>query len=175
MSAPALPSPAFALAEVVILGPDVVAVRPARPGDRDAVRGFLAGLSLDSAYRRFFTGIGAPSSTLVRHFVEVDTGRRRVLVALAGDVVVGLVDTARVDDATLELGVVVADGWQRRGLGPRLCAAALERAVADGCTHMRAHSLVDNSRVARMIRRQWPGAEPVPDEDGLVWTVPLRT
>ena len=34
-------------------------LRDARPGDAAAVRDFLSGLSLDSAYRRFFTGIGS--------------------------------------------------------------------------------------------------------------------
>ena len=35
-----------------------VRLREARPGDAAAVRAFLAGLTPDSAYRRFFTGIG---------------------------------------------------------------------------------------------------------------------
>ena len=44
-------------------------LRPVTPADRAAVRCFLGGLSLESAYRRFFTGIGSPSSALVRHLV----------------------------------------------------------------------------------------------------------
>lgn len=116
---------------------------------------------------------GAPSSTLVRHFVEVEPGRRTVLAAVAAGRIVGLADTARTDERTVELGVVVADRWQRRGLGPRLIAAALEPARAGGCTTLRAHSLPENARVARMIRRRWPGTDPVSDEDGLLWTVPL--
>jgi acetyltransferase len=156
-----------------------------RPEDREAVRAFLAGLSLDSAYRRFFTGIGSPSSTLVRRLVEVDHDRRSALLAVAGGEragreisggeVVGLADTAVLaDGVTVELGVVIADAWQRRGLGPRLVAAALAPAVARGCTTLRAHTLPDNARVARLLHRRWPGADPAWDGDCLVWTLPLR-
>jgi GNAT superfamily N-acetyltransferase len=150
-----------------------VEMRPVTPADHSAVRAFLAGLSLSSAYRRFFTGIGSPSSTLVRRLVEVDHDRRSALLALAGGEVVGLADTAIVDAATVELGVVIADRWQRRGLGPRLIAAALEPAIARGCTTLLAHTLPDNTRVARLVRRRWPGADPSWDGDCLVWTLPL--
>lgn len=151
-----------------------VALRPVCPADREPVRRFLAGLTLDSAYRRFFTGIGSPSSTLVRRLVEVDGDRRSALLAVAGDEVVGLADTALdADRRTVEIGVVVADGWQRRGLGPWLAAAAVAPAVARGATSLRVHSLPDNSRVDRLLLRRWPGAAPRRDGDALVWELPL--
>ena len=105
-------------------------VRPVTPDDSAAVRDFLAGLSLDSAYRRFFTGLGSPSSTLVRHLVDVDHDRREAILAVLDGEVVGLADCTRLaDGVTVELGVVVADRWQRRGLGPRLARTVLELAV----------------------------------------------
>ena len=161
------PVPAAAAAAGVLL-------RPACPADREPVGRFLAGLTLDSAYRRFFTGIGSPSSTLVRRLVEVDQDRRTALLAVIGDEVVGLADTALdADGRTVELGVVVADRWQRQGIGPWLCAAALAPAVARGATSLRVHSLPDNSRVARLLRRRWPAAAPRRDDDALLWELPL--
>ena len=151
-----------------------VGFRRVEPADLEAVRAFLAGLSLDSAYRRFFTGIGSPSSTLVRRLVEVDHQRRSAVLALAGGEVIGLADTAVLaDGVTVELGVVVADAWQRKGIGPRLVAAALAPAAARGCTTLLVYTLPDNARVARMLRRRWPGAGPARDGDCLVWTLPL--
>jgi len=153
---------------------ELVEVRAARADDREAVRAFLAGLSLDSAYRRFFTGIGSPSPTLVGRLVEVDHDRRETVLGLVGHEVVGLADCARLaDGCTVELGVVIADAWQRLGLGPRLSRAVLDLAVARDATVLRVHALADNARVARMLRRQWPDHAPTREDATLVWDLPL--
>jgi len=153
-----------------------VLLRDARPDDCAAVRDFLSGLSLDSAYRRFFTGIGSPpSGGLVRWLVEADPDRRTVVLAVAGDEVVGLADTTLVDDGhAVELGVVLADRWQRRGLGWQLCAAALVPALNRGVPVLRAHTLPDNSRVAKILRRRWPDGAPTFADGTLIWELPLR-
>ena len=149
-------------------------VRTVTPADRAAVHGFLAGLSLDSAYRRFFTGLGSPSSKLVGHLVEVDHDRREAVLAGWGDQVVGLADCTRLDDGvTVELGVVVADRWQRRGLGPRLARTVLELAIARGARTVRMHALAGNDRVARLVRRRWPDAVPARDGTVLAWELAL--
>jgi ribosomal protein S18 acetylase RimI-like enzyme len=151
-------------------------LRPIGPDESEAVRAFLGGLSLDSAYRRFFTGIGSPpTAALVRRLIEVDSGRRTVVLAVVGSAVVGLADTTLVDDGrAVELGVVVADRWQRRGLGWPLCAAALRPALDRGVPTLRAHTLPDNARVARMLRRRWPEAAPRYEDGTLIWELPLR-
>jgi RimJ/RimL family protein N-acetyltransferase len=153
-----------------------VLLREARPADCAAVREFLSGLSLDSAYRRFFTGIGSPpSGALVRRLVEADPDRRTVVLAIAGAEVVGVADTTLVDNGrAVELGVVLADRWQRRGLGWQLCAAALVPALIRGVPVLRAHTLPDNARVAKMLRRRWPDGTPRFADGTLVWELPLR-
>jgi hypothetical protein len=153
-----------------------VLLRDARPEDCAAVRDFLSGLSLDSAYRRFFTGIGSPpSGALVRRLVEADQDRRTVVLAIAGAEVVGVADTTVIDDGrAVELGVVLADRWQRRGLGWQLCAAALVPALFRGVPVLRAHTLPDNARVAKILRRRWPDGAPRFADGTLVWELPLR-
>jgi acetyltransferase len=149
-------------------------IRTVTPADRAAVHGFLAGLSLDSAYRRFFAGLGSPSAALVRQLVEVDHDRREAVVAGWDEEVVGLADCTRLDDGvTVELGVVVADRWQRRGLGPRLARTVLELAIARGARMLRVHALADNDRVARLVRRSWPDAVPGRDGTVLAWDLAL--
>jgi RimJ/RimL family protein N-acetyltransferase len=153
-----------------------VVLREVAPGDLAAVRDFLAGLSLDSAYRRFFTGIGSPpTAALVRRLVDADPERRSVVLAVAGAEVIGVADTTLVDGGrAVELGVVVADRWQRRGLGWPLCAAALTPALTRGVPVLRAHTLPDNARVARLLRRHWPDGSPRFDDGTLIWELPLR-
>ena len=153
-----------------------VVLREVGTADHAPVREFLAGLSLDSAYRRFFTGIGSPpTAALVRRLVDADPGRRAVVLATAGAEVVGVADTTLVDGGrAVELGVVVADRWQRRGLGWPLCAAALAPALARGIPVLRARTLPDNARVGKILRRRWPEGAPRFDDGTLIWELPLR-
>ena len=150
-------------------------IRTVTPADSAAVRGFLAGLSLDSAYRRFFAGIGSPSSAMVRQLVEVDHDRREVVLAVRdGGEVIGLADCTLLPDGdTVEIGVVVADRWQRRRLGPRLARTVLDLAMARGARFVRMHALVANDRVSRLVRRTWPDGVPTRDGAVLVWQLPL--
>jgi GNAT superfamily N-acetyltransferase len=96
------------------------------------------------------------------------------VLALLGGEVIGIADTARhADGCTVELGLVVTDAWQRHGLGPWLAGRALDLAVARGATTLLVTALADNGRVARMVRRRWPGYAAVIDSGTLVWRLPL--
>ena len=150
-----------------------VHLRPAGAADSPAVRAFLCGLSLDSAYRRFFTGLGSVPDSLVRRLLATGA-TRTVVLAVAGGEIVGVADTTVVDGgAAVELGIVVADSWQRRGLGWPLADAALAPARAGGISTLRAHTLPDNARVARMLRRRWPAARSRFEDGTLIWDIGL--
>jgi acetyltransferase len=168
------PLPA-ALVDAPAAGPAAV-IRPACRLDVGAVREFLRGLSTESSYRRFFTGLGRIPDGFVRRLMDIDHDRREALVVVAGDgAVVALADytvlTGRPD--TAEFGVVVADGWQRHGLGPRLLEELMAIARSRGISRMRAHSLADNARVARLLRRRWPEAKPEREDTLLIWDLTL--
>jgi acetyltransferase len=150
-------------------------LRPACHTDVDGVRQFLDGLSLESSYRRFFTGLGRIPNEFVRRLVDVDHDRREALVAVAGHTVVALADYAVLAGSldTVEVGVVVADRWQRRGLGPRLVEELMATARGRGLTRLRAHTLAENARVARLLRRRWPNAQPTREDTLLIWDLPI--
>lgn len=148
-------------------------LRPATPADFPAVRTFLGGLSLDSAYRRFFTGLGSVPDSLVRRLLATGT-TRTVILAVAGCAIVGLADTTVVEGgAAVELGIVVADSWQGRSLGRPLTDAALAPARRSGIRTLRAHTLPDNARAARILRRRWPAARSRFEDGTLVWDIDL--
>jgi GNAT superfamily N-acetyltransferase len=154
----------------------VPVIRPAANADLEPVRRFLAGLSTDSAYRRFFSGLGTPSPRTVRRLVHAERGHSEAVVADLDGEVVGLANAGRPQDEPVraEFGVVVADRWQRRGLGPRLVQAVLWMAVVEGgATGFRAHTLAENGPAIRLIRRTWPAARPTWDGNLLVWDLPL--
>jgi GNAT superfamily N-acetyltransferase len=161
--------PSIASDEIRIL------IRATCPADIECVRRFFTELSVESSYRRFFTGLGRIPERFVRQFVEVDHKQRAALVAVAGEQVIALADYALVGGtpSTAEIGVVVADRWQRLGLGQYLLGQLLSLAYDQGVRQLRAHALAENARVARLLRRRWPTARPVREDTLLLWHLPI--
>jgi acetyltransferase len=152
-----------------------VLMRPVCPTDTPGVRLLLAGLSAESSYRRFFTGLGRISDRLVSRLVDVDHDRRESLVAVVDATIVALADYAVLAACpdTIEIGVVVADAWQRRRIGPLLVGELLALAQRRGAARLRAHTLAENARIARLLRQRWPAARPEREDTLLVWDLPL--
>ena len=68
---------------------------------------------------------------------------------------------------TADVGVVVADAWQRRGVGALLMRALIARAQARGVTALAMDVLPGNRRVLAMILSHWPDAAVGHSPDGL--------
>jgi len=149
-------------------------IRSLRAGDLDRVRRFYRGLSTDSVYNRFFTG-GQPGDAELRRLFDADPGARDVLTALAGRDVIGLVEGAASMDVpgAVEIGLVVADAWQGHGIGWRLIRAIVPPAAARGASIIQAHTLAENRRMARLMRRLCPDARPQLDGSLHTWLVPI--
>jgi GNAT superfamily N-acetyltransferase len=150
-----------------------VGIRPATGADADALRAFLAGLSPSTQYLRFFTGLGSVSPGLVRDLIAV-TSCQHVLLAVIGSEVVGHAMATTNRAGLLELGVVVADGHQRRGIGNGMVRALLHHAVLAGARRLHLDVLCENRRVLDWIRRDLPDI--VFERDGytLIGHAPLR-
>jgi ribosomal protein S18 acetylase RimI-like enzyme len=84
------------------------------------------------------------------------------LVATRNGVIIGhamAVDTAGPPGAaTTEIGVMVADAWQGRGVGSGLVRALASRARARGATTLVMEVMAENQRVLAMIAGRWPDA-----------------
>jgi len=55
------------------------------------------------------------------------------------------------------MAIVVADEWQRQGIGTRLVAALAERARAEGITAFAVDVQGDNFGALRLLKRIGPG------------------
>lgn len=135
-----------------------VRVRQPSVTDAEAVHAFLAGLSPNAQYQRFFTGLGSVSPSLVRDLIAV-TPRQQVVLALLGPKVIGHAMATTNSAGMLELGVVVADGHRRQGVGNGMIRALLEQAVLAGANQLRLDVLCENQLVLDWIRRGLPGTE----------------
>lgn len=141
-------------------GRAAAAIRPAHPDDLAALRDFFAELSVQTRYLRFF-GPVTPSRALLRQLCGLaDT--IDAVVAVRSGVIVGhamAVDRTGPEGARVtDIGVVVADAWQGRGLGSALMRALVTGARARGVTLMEMDVLDGNRDVLDMITGHWPAA-----------------
>src|SRR6266700_7503757 len=154
------------------------AIRPVDPAQQAALSDFFAALSVESRYRRFFAPV-RPTDGLL----DLLSGRPAnvdAIVAVADGVIVGHAmaadlpericpDASRITD----VGVVVADAWQRRGVGAALMRALIARAQARGVTSLAMDVLPGNRRVLAMIAGHWPEAAIGRSADGVDIRIPL--
>lgn len=150
-----------------------VSLRPTRVDDDAGLTAMLSGLSVTSAYFRFLTGLGRPSARLVARLLHTDATHGGWL-AEVGDSLVGHVMWVLVDD-TVEIGAVVTDAWQRRGIGRWLVQSALAEAAVAGAGAARFDVHLDNRRVVAMLRRALPDALVTRDAEMLTFLAPMAS
>jgi RimJ/RimL family protein N-acetyltransferase len=133
----------------------VVRVRQIRPDDRAALARAYTRLSEESRYRRFFSASPELPGHLLRAATEVDHQNHEALVALPllSREIVGEGRFVRLLDCpdTAELGVMVADAWQGRGLGSALLTRLSARALEVGIAYFTAQVLAENRTMLAML------------------------
>lgn len=138
-----------------------VLLRPVNPIDLAAIDMFVRRLSAASRFQRFHGGLHHLSPRQLAGLVDVDHHRRETLVAVAGRRVVGL--GQYLPQATpvrsVELAVVVADRWQRQGIGRALLSALTRAAREEGCTSATALAQADNRPVLYLLHQLGRHAE----------------
>jgi GNAT superfamily N-acetyltransferase len=141
-------------------GRATAAIRAAHPEDLAALGDFFAGLSPRTRYLRFF-GPVTPGPALLRQLCGLP-GTVDAVVAVPGGIIVGhamAVDRTCPGGARVaDIGVVVTDAWQGRGLGSALMRALVTRAQARGVTLLEMDVLDGNRQVIDMITSHWPAA-----------------
>ncbi|HWT94191.1 MAG TPA: GNAT family N-acetyltransferase, partial [Solirubrobacteraceae bacterium] len=142
--------------DVVLRGGATVHVRPVGTGDAEALAGFLAGMSAESRYLRFFSG-GVDTKRVARRIVEdegafalvAEMGRGR---AGAECRVVGIGELAELGDGRAEVAFTIADDLHGQGLGTVLLAHLAQHARAHGIERLVAHVMRANTRMANVFR-----------------------
>jgi acetyltransferase len=138
----------------------VAAIRPARPSDLPALGEFFTALSVQARYLRFFSPI-TPGPPLLKLLCGGDATTDALLATRDG-VIIGHGMAADVsgpcDASTTDIGVVVADAWQHRGVGSALVRALITGAQVRGVTSVTMDVMHGNDRALAMIMGHWPAA-----------------
>lgn len=134
-------------------------LRMVRPSDKEAFVQGLSNLSERTRYQRFMAPKKGFTDAELTFLTETDgdshlaivAGRERPGAEPEG-VGVGRMVRLVGDPETAEIGIVVVDAWQRRGIGrlllERITAAAAER----GIRRIRAQVMADNNQVLGLLR-----------------------
>ena len=156
-------------------GRAAVAIRQARPEDLPALSDFFAGLSAHTRYLRFF-GPVRPGAALLRTLAGF-ADNIDALVAVRRGVIVGhAMAVDRVEPRgtrVTDIGMVVHDAWQGRGIGSALMRALVSGAQARGVSTLEMDVLDGNRQVLAMVTGHWPAARVDRNSDGLAIRVRL--
>ncbi len=108
---------------------DRVEIRPVRPSDAPLVAEFAEGLSDETWRLRFFRGRVAITEGMLDRATHVDYRNHLALIALAdARMIAGARYVAKEGDTACEFAIVIADDWQRRGLGRVMMRKLIEAA-----------------------------------------------
>ena len=126
-------------------------------GDGVLVERLFGRLSAESIYRRFFSPV-TDAEQFVRLVLRGDRHDRAAVAAVENGELVGVAQYSRRPGAAeADLAIMVADAWQRQGLGTRLVAALAERARSQGIDRFVVDVQGDNYGSQRLLRRVAPG------------------
>ena len=141
---------------------DRCGVRRAAAGDRPALERMLTRCTGQTRYRRFH---GPVKVFPERYLTEALSGSplHFALVAYLADdaaedspvvegTVVALASCRAVDEGVAELGILVEDEWQRRGVGSHLLREIVAYAAGTGLRALQAQVLADQPWIVGLLR-----------------------
>jgi acetyltransferase len=148
------PYPIELVGDVTLRDGAVLHLRPIRPEDAELERAFVAGLSDEARFFRFFYRLHELTPAMLARFTQIDYDRELALVAVhdAGGPV-AFVGVARYitnpDQESAEFAVVVADEWQGRGVAWVLMERLLDCAQRRGLKRVEGAVLRSNHNMLK--------------------------
>ena len=128
-------------------------VRPLRAGEVAPLLAVFDQMSSTSRANRFLVGLPALTGTMISALVAVDGRDHVAWLASVGDRPVGIARYIRVEPATAELALEVADAHHGRGVGTALLDAVTTLACVNGFRRVQAVVLPENRPSRRLLRK----------------------
>jgi acetyltransferase len=167
------PYPVELVTDVTLRDGTRLHVRPIRPEDAALERAFVASLSDETRYFRFFYQLNELSPTMLARFTQVDYDREMALVAIDESekdrAIVGVarytMDPGR---ESAEFAIVVADAWQQRGVGRMLMDELVACSRARGLSRIQGSVLRSNRNMLRFTESLGFAAHDDPEDPELI-------
>ena len=144
--------------EQFVANETTVTMRTILPSDAGMEQGFMARLSLRSRHYRFLSGLKALTPDMLTRFINVNYPAEMALIATvqtaAGEQEIAVARYAQWSTpGAVEFAIVVADEWQRRGIGRRLLERLFAIARADGHEAIEGLVLRENTGMLGLITK----------------------
>lgn len=135
----------------------VVVIRPIQPEDDAIERAFINSLSADTRYNRLLSGRKLTPEE-IRHLTRIDYEREMAFVAISTNGeqtrLLGVARYVRDGDGNgAEFALVVADAWQKKGVGTLLLATLLRHAYAAGIERLHGVTFATNQAMQNLARK----------------------
>jgi RimJ/RimL family protein N-acetyltransferase len=125
-----------------------VSIRPFQPADRAEVTALLERLSPQTRYHRFHSA----AVRINAEMLDLVTAGHALVAEVEGRIV-GLASYHLAQDSSeAEIGILVEDAHQRRGIGTKLSACLAGHAQHAGVRRLRAETLSVNAGMIRLLR-----------------------
>lgn len=158
-------------------------LRPIRPEDATLLQEFVRGLSDESRYMRFVSMLRELTPRMLARYTRIDYDREVALVAtvqipnpenrgLLRERIVGFAHYLRNADAQgAEYALVIADDWQRRGLGGELMHSLFQVARQQGLRYIEGLVLASNRAMIALMTSLGLQNDPDPEDPSMrrVW------
>jgi len=133
-------------------------LRHIAPTDAAREQAFVHGLSLQSSYLRFHGTIKDLSKKDLKKFTEPDSRYAVAMIVLrSGETGEEEIGVARYvidpDRANCEFAIVVADTWQKRGIGTRLMNALIRHLQVNGVKQISGFVIKSNSAMRKFVKQ----------------------
>ena len=144
-------------------------LRHIAPSDAAREQAFVQGLSPQSSYLRFHGTVTGLSKQALETFTNPDPRNAVALIVVfrgeAGDEEIGVARyVTDPDGADCEFAIVVADAWQKRGIGARLMQALMRHLRASGVKRISGSVLKSNAAMREFVKRLGFAEASTPDD-----------
>jgi acetyltransferase len=148
-------------------------LRHIAPTDAAREQAFVHGLSPESSYLRFHGTIKDLSKKDLEKFTNPDSRNAVALIVLSsgktGEEEIGVARYVIDPDGTnCEFAIVVADKWQKRGIGTRLMNALINHLQASGVKRISGSVLKRNSAMLKFIKQLGFAETDIPDDPSIL-------
>jgi acetyltransferase len=153
-------------------GLDVV-IRPIKPEDAGIEQDFIRNLSDQSRFFRFMRAMQELTPDMLARFTQIDYDREMAFVALKkgpkGMVEFGVARyVTNPDWSSAEFALVVADEYQRKGVGTKLMQALMSTAKNRGLKILEGEILEQNRPMRSLVKKLGFIEEPIPEDPQVV-------
>ena len=145
------------------------------PDDRAALAALPTRVSADTSYARFHGVVRVLTTPTLDRLLDLERGRHEAVIAEADEGIVAVARYVRdtTTSAEAEVAIVVADAWQRTGIGRKLMQELMTAAQQAGITRFRATMMPESASVRQFVMALAPAARGRVVDGKIVVTIDL--